>query len=601
MKNIRIAAVLTLCLLSGGISRGEAVRGADLPEEAKRLIERGLVAADSKEWSIAAQAFLEAQKLQPLHPKILFNLGFSYLNEGRDVLADLWLRAYLALAPEAANAAQVENEIRRLDVAIEATSEKLIQEAIAQLETLPDPMTASEKEAFQTPADPAAMEGQPLPPDISRRRKNTLGAILFAQTATGRITDASNFAAQMQLTAVKVDSLKRFFGQILVDAGDFMGVENTLKEIQSQEERDLLLGSLVIGEIAAEKLDKAEEHLRLVSSPKEKSRLLDTLILKYVRQLEVEKAEQALKRTPLSDEDRRRILSSLMSGHLKKDHLDNARILAQEILAVSQTMIGEDLFRAAPALAVLGRTEEALALLKKAAPKPREAENAQNTAFSMIQVLCWSGQESAAGPVLDFIRSFKSQNAQFLEKKALISISVEKGDIAKILALAKELPAGERDPLTVSIFWRFVQKELYPEAAKVVLAADSSLVKSRLFLKLANAVAGSEASAQKKEFWAQSLEWGLAAQDVIGLKELARDAARQEDRDFAASADEAARAMTWIELADYFTRVPATSDLKKQVQNLKLKSFDVVPYETALAALDWGRVCVYIRARERND
>ena len=126
------------------------------------------------------------------------------------------------------------------------------------------------------------------------------------------------------------------------------------------------------------------------------------------------------------------------------------------------------------------------------------------------------------------------------------------------------------------------------------------MVRSRLFLKLADAVTGPEAAFQKKELREKAFGWALAVQDVLGLKLLAESARREGAQEASAKYGSAAAAITWIELADYFTRVPATSNLKNHADSFKLKGFDVVPYETALAALEWGRVSVYIRARERN-
>ncbi len=572
-----------------------------LSENAHQLMQRGIVAADSKEWSTATQYFLEAQKLEPLHPKVLFNLGFSCLNEGRNVPADLWLRAYLGLNPEAPNAAEIRKEIQRLDVSVDATSGKLIEEAITQMGALADPMTVGEREAFQMPADPAAMQGQKIPPDMAQRRKNTLGAILFAQTASGRITEAVNFAARMNLANIQADSLKRYFGQIQADAGDFEGAERTLKEIQNPAERDLLLYSVIISEIASEKLDRAEANILLVSSPKDKVNLLNTLILKYVRQLEVEKAEKFLSGQNLTQEDRNFLLVRIIAGYLKKDMPDKARVFGEEVLAGSAAADSKQLDRVAVALATQGRGTEAVALVQKALAgnKLDERKISETTAF-LISALCWSQNLDAAAAFISTLEGAKSPAVRETLKTARPFFLVEKGEIEKAWNAVKEIPSENRDSLVVSLFWRLVQKKLYGDAARMALASDSDLVRSRLFLKLADVVTGPEAAFQKKELRNKAFGWALSAQDVLGLKLLSESAAREGNRDFSAQAGRAAGAMTWIELADYFTRVPATSNLKNHADSFKLKGFDVVPYETALAALEWGRVSVYIRARERN-
>src|SRR3989338_8120421 len=347
-KTMRASIYFKICVffqvlfLTAGLASAQTAEKAQvqtppaLSEPARQLLQRGIVAADAKEWTVATQYFFQAQKLEPLHPKVLFNLGFSNLHEGRDVPADLWLRAYLAVNPQAANAAQVQKEIQRLDVTIDATSGKLISEAITQLGDLADPMSNAEKEAFQMPADPSAMQGQRVPPDMAERKRNTLGAILFAQTATGRITEALNFAARMNFANVSEDSLRRYFGQIQVDAGDFEGAALTLKDIQSSSERDMLLYSMIIGEIAAERPDLAEIQIALVSGAQEKTNLLNILMLKYVRQLEVEKAERIFLSQYLLQDERLTLLVRLIAGYLKKDMPEKAKALAQELLNRSE-------------------------------------------------------------------------------------------------------------------------------------------------------------------------------------------------------------------------------------------------------------------------
>ncbi|MBI4550499.1 MAG: hypothetical protein HY714_06200 [Candidatus Omnitrophica bacterium] len=573
-----------------------------LSDEARRLLERGVVAADAKEWAVASQYFGEAQKFEPLHPKVLFNLGFAYLNAGRPVLADLWWRAYLAVAPEAPNAPQVKAEISRLDIKIQSASAKLIGEAMTGLQELPDSMSAEEREAFQAPVDPSALQGQKAPPDLAQRRKNTVGAILFAQTATGRITEAANFAARMSLNQVSLDSLHRYFGQVQADAGDFEGAERTLGEIQMPAERDALLNSLAVAEIAAEALASAERHLDLVSDIQQKIALLDFLIFKRVRQLEPEAAEAAFSRYELPEADRVRLTHLIMTGYLKKDLPEEARRLAEKNLAGTDAADPKKFGITALALAGMGRFAESLELLRKAdAQLKKEALQILHAAALLAQCQIWSGQDlDALQPVLDFIRRHKAPVVFAMEHRILAAYYAERGDIDRAAAEVRQMPVNEKDSLPVSLFWRLVQKKLYGKAAKMALVSESALVRSRLFLKLADAVQGPEAAFQKRELRERSLKWALEALDPVGLRELARGAARDRDSEFAARAAKAAAAVNWIELADYFTRVPSTSDLNQHLESLKLQGFDAVPYGTAMAALDWGRVSVYIKARERK-
>lgn len=572
-----------------------------LSEEARRLMQRGIAAAEAKEWAVATPYFFEAQKIEPLNSKIIFNLGFSHLNAGQWVLADLWLRAYLALEPQAANAGQVLKEIERLNVSIDATAGKLIEEAMTQLQELPDAMTPAEKEAFQAPADPSALQGQTSVSDVGLQRQNALGAILFAQTASGRITEALNFAARMGLTQIEPDSLRRYFGQIQVDTGDFEAAVETLKGIQSPVEKDVLLNSLVMGEIAAEQLDKAEEHIRQISDPQKKVAVLDILVLKYVRQLEVEKAEEVLKSQALNPEDQLTLSVRLISGYLKKDNSAQARVIANKVLEATDGANAKQIDRVTIALAALGRGPEALALLQQTMAQSRRDERKILEALRLtIPALCWSDQLDLAVSMQAIFSGMKVREAQGELKKAQVFVAAEKGDYEKAEAVLREIPSDVRDALIVSLFWRFVHQGRLNYAARIAMVSESELVKARLFFRLADHVTGTEALFQKKALRDKGFQGALRAEDVVGLRQLAESSAQDGDSEGAKKAARAAAVLNWIELADYFSRIPATADLAKHVQSFKIKGFDRAPYETALAALEWGRVSIYIRAREKN-
>jgi len=76
---------------------------------------RGMAAAEQQEWDLAIKYFSEARKAAPTWPSAQFNLALAYDSAGgRELNAIAWYRAYLASAPNAANAQQVRAQIVKL-------------------------------------------------------------------------------------------------------------------------------------------------------------------------------------------------------------------------------------------------------------------------------------------------------------------------------------------------------------------------------------------------------------------------------------------------------------------------------------------------------
>ena len=121
-----VAAMLALAAPAG-------VSGATdpVPPAAREAFERGLVAAETQQWLSAIRYFSEAQKTAPASPAVMFNLGLAHGKAGQELPAIAWLRAYLAAAPQAPNAAAVTREILRLEIATEEKIARVMREALA--------------------------------------------------------------------------------------------------------------------------------------------------------------------------------------------------------------------------------------------------------------------------------------------------------------------------------------------------------------------------------------------------------------------------------------------------------------------------------------
>jgi len=85
-----------------------------LSPEAQQSFDRGMAAAQQKDWNTAIAEFSAAQKLAPNEPRVLFNLGLAHEKAGHTVDALLWFATYLKVAPDAPNAPVIRKEIERL-------------------------------------------------------------------------------------------------------------------------------------------------------------------------------------------------------------------------------------------------------------------------------------------------------------------------------------------------------------------------------------------------------------------------------------------------------------------------------------------------------
>ena len=105
---------------------------AQLPPAAQKALDAGIASAKAGDFPAAIKSLDEARKIAPDSPAVYFNLGLAESKiPGRELRAVCALEAYLALSPNAENAAAVRSAINGL----EATSRNNIDKLIAVLKT----------------------------------------------------------------------------------------------------------------------------------------------------------------------------------------------------------------------------------------------------------------------------------------------------------------------------------------------------------------------------------------------------------------------------------------------------------------------------------
>jgi tetratricopeptide (TPR) repeat protein len=137
-RSLLLPLLFFLCVAPG---KGAIAQQGDasLSQDEQTATARGLAAAAQEEWEIAVKHFEEAQKAAPTSPHTLLNLALGYEKMGgRELAAIAWFRAYVALAPKAANVDQVRSKIAELEVNIEVQARRSFKKAIAAAESLVD-------------------------------------------------------------------------------------------------------------------------------------------------------------------------------------------------------------------------------------------------------------------------------------------------------------------------------------------------------------------------------------------------------------------------------------------------------------------------------
>jgi hypothetical protein len=253
-----------------------------------------------------------------------------------------------------------------------------------------------------------------------------------------------------------------------------------------------------------------------------------------------------------------------------------------------------------PAFAAAGRTEEALALVAKDLQANGKFTQSMDEGMAvMIQALAWMGRPEEAERALALLPAAPASAERRASTRAAIWLWAEQGDIERVRRGLEAFPGAQRDALIVSLFWRLIQKELPGKAAQAALLSDSSLVRARLFLKLAARPGGFSTGLHQRLFLGQSLRESLASQDRIGLEALTALLPAAEGTPLSGERlKQIGAAVRWMELAHYFMKSPAIGRTGDYFESLKAKDFDAVPYDVAAAALEWARASVYIKANE---
>ncbi len=109
-----------------------------LPLDLQKKFEKGLAAAEQNSWKIAIKYFKEILDNNPFYFPAYFNMALAHEKAGDELAAIAYFKGYLHHGAAAEDRAQVEKEITRLEVAVEAKIEKIMKQAEEAAFALPE-------------------------------------------------------------------------------------------------------------------------------------------------------------------------------------------------------------------------------------------------------------------------------------------------------------------------------------------------------------------------------------------------------------------------------------------------------------------------------
>lgn len=181
--------VAALALVAAGAAHAQSAPQPERPREAQEALARGFAFAQEKQWTLAIRYFRAAQQNAPADPAILLNLGLANQQlAGRELVAAAWYRAFLAGAPKVRESEEVRRQLTKIEIASEATIQKLLDTADAVARHWPD-----------------AKDQQKILESVARARA-VAGDIAGAQQLAARLDPGAAGWALAEVAAAYVES-----------------------------------------------------------------------------------------------------------------------------------------------------------------------------------------------------------------------------------------------------------------------------------------------------------------------------------------------------------------------------------------------------------
>jgi hypothetical protein len=388
---LRIAVCFLLLSYSA-----EAQERRLLPE-AQKAFDEGLKAVAQQDWRNAVRLFEDAQRLGGHDPRIILNLAIAHTKAAQAAPAAAWLDAYLASAPDVANADAVRSEIVRLKrallqkadelfaIAIEKASKLPANDAVIALKVLGDSQIRAGLfiQGIQTQQRARDLDNQAKLAALSRLEPADIAVkddeLYMARART--LSYEQNFTAAMKMAdlvgspsqrealiadIVKASTARNVAPQVRETVISQISDENlrteTERRYRSHSLRDQLMKRLDDGVVDDQMLAEYSEL-----EPAERPALLDELAFRLIAKGNLPEAEKRMKEAakgPRSLELQTKFAVAL----LRAGKMAEANAAAKKAIEFAGTLKGVNVLDAdryvAVNRAVLGSSNETLAIIK---------------------------------------------------------------------------------------------------------------------------------------------------------------------------------------------------------------------------------------------
>ncbi len=552
-------------LMQASLSTLAATEAVTSPET-QGAYERGMVAVKQKLWDVAIRNFTEAQKADAFSPEVLYNLGIASVKAGREIPASLWLRSYLEMTPETANAEKVSAEINRLEVLAEAKTQEIIDAAYKSITALPK--------------------------DLEAQKKNLIGRLAFAQASTGQVDKAVALGRESALTGYDDPSKYwRYLAQYKIRILDREGALDALAKINDPAEKDILFSYWTDAYINVGALEEALEAVSKISDSSLRDDYYQRIAWGLSRALEAPQAEVLLEKI-LDAAKKSEVTQAVVLGYLKMDLLEEAAAWAEKLSG------------AAPIKKVFtGTAAVDLERIAASDPTPSERVTYERNAYLTATAAAWKGDLALAEKGCTVAKKMisKHESPQYAPAACAVWTAETRG-FQESLQAAGTLEEGLQDLISETLFWRYIQKQNFAEAEAAARGASSDYVRARNLLKLANLFEEKRGDLENfMRVLVQGEEAAVKAGSAYFLRFIAESARKKGFQSKAEGISQASRAMVWIGPAKYMSASEMLTNLKNYLQKIKQAPLEERANKMIELAEAWGGALTHIRALENRE
>lgn len=226
-----ILVVLTSLTLTASVYAAEPTPDP-LPPAAQEVFDKGIMAAREQGYLVAIRYLQDARKLAPQAPQIFRSLGAVEAKiTGRELRAIAWYGAYLAAHPNAPDAADVKNEIVRLNIKNQIVLSGLIKSVQDAASQVSDNM-----------------------------RENSLSQVPVLWAKAGDIPAALKTVDLLESDVYKGSAFKEI-AVVQATAGDFDGAHQTADLIEREDYKSGAQAAIADAQISSGDLSGAQKTL----------------------------------------------------------------------------------------------------------------------------------------------------------------------------------------------------------------------------------------------------------------------------------------------------------------------------------------------------